>query len=579
MRKFLLILLATMTNLLSAQIKGTIKDTRGNPLSAVTIYPENSITGTTSNNEELYNLPSLDTLQLKQNYNYVPRTKAWVLINQQLNFKLNRLGFHINGRYISNFSKYDLNPNFTKNTFTNEVLRFSKNANKKDSPYWRNMHQVPLTTEKVEEYNIRNRISIVRRSKKYLDSVDTLQNKFAFIYFIKGYTYKHSYKNWVVNLEGLIDNFSFNTIQGFNTSIGVQYAKKQNNKGKWHELGTKINYGFSDKRVRPLLYLNKNWNTITRPKLCFVAGVTTQQFNERKPILKLNNTLNSLFFQSNYMKIFEKDFAKISFSQEIQNGIYFSTSLEYANRRPLYNTTDYYFSNFWNKIPYSSNNPLDKNNFTKAAFKSHKIATFNVGANFVFGQKHLSYPNSKLNLENSKFPSLDINYRKRFGATKGDLNSNLFTTNIRQNFKIRSYGNFAYHLRGGLFLKKKTIAFMDNLQANGNQLFFPIDHELNSFNLLEYYRFFTNNKTAEAHFEQNFKGTILSKIPIINQLNFHLIVGAKCLVMDTISPYTEYSIGLENVGFGKWRVFRFDYVNSFYKGIQETGFVFAWKFF
>ena len=279
------------------------------------------------------------------------------------------------------------------------------------------------------------------------------------------------------------------------------------------------------------------------------------------------------------MKIFEKDFAKISFSQEIQNGVYFSTSLEYAGRKPLFNSTNYYFSNFWNKKPYSSNDPVDKNNFTKATFKSHKIATFNIGATFIFDQKYASIKGNKLNLENSKFPSLDINYRKRFGAIKHKLNSDLFTTNIRQKFATRSYGNFTYHLRGGFFLKEKNLAFMDNLQPNGNQLFFPIDHELNSFNLLRYYRFFTNNKTAEAHFEQNFKGTILNKIPVINQLNFNLVVGAKCLVMDTISPYTEYSIGLENIGFGKWSVFRFDYVNSFYRGIQETGFVFAWKFF
>jgi hypothetical protein len=525
------------------------------------------------------NLPIVDTLKLKQNYNYTPKNKAWVLISQQIDFKVNIFGFNFNGKFASGYSEYNFKPDFKKSTFSNEILSFEKNATKKDTTYWNTLRPVPLTKEEIRDYSIKDSIKVVRKSKPYLDSINKVQNKFNFISPITGYTYRNSYEKWALNFDGLIDNFSFNTVQGFNTSIGVNYFKRQNNKGKWFTFGAKVNYGFSDDRVRPFVFFNKNWNNTSRPKLTFVAGLTTQQFNEREPIFKLNNTLNSLFFRNNYMKIFEKDFAKISFSQEVKNGFYLNTSLEYAGRKPLFNTTNYFFTNIWNDKPYTSNNPLDEKDFASAPFKGHEIATLNIGATFIFGQKYLSYPNGKFNIGNPKIPSLNINYRKRFGATEGRLNSDLFIANIRQKFKIGSYGDFAYHLRGGIFLKKKNLAFMDNLQANGNQLFFPIDHELNSFNILEYYRFFTNDRTAEAHFEHNFKGAILSKIPLVNQLNFHLVIGAKYLFMDNITPYSEYSIGLDNLGYGKWRVFRFEYVNSFYKGIQETGFVFAWKFF
>lgn len=525
------------------------------------------------------NLPMVDKLQLKQNYNYTSTNDAWVLISQQIDFKINIFGFNFDGKFSSAYSKYDFTPNYSEKTFTNEVLSFEKEATKKDSTYWNKLRPVPLTEEEVKDYKIKDSIKIVRKSKTYLDSVNTVQNKFNFLSPITGYTFRNSYEKWALNFEGLIDNFSFNTVQGFNASFAPSYFKRQNDKGKWWVIGAKVNYGFSDERIRPFVFFNKKWNNTSRPKLSFVAGLTTQQFNEREPIFKLNNTLNSLFFRSNYMKIFEKDFAKISFSQEVKNGFFLNTSLEYADRKPLSNTTNYFFTSIWNDKPYTSNNPLDANDFTSASFKGHEIATLNIDATFVFGQKYLSYPDSKFNIRNQKLPSININYRKRFGATRGALNSDLFIANIRQNFKVGNYGDFAYHLRGGAFLKKKNLAFMDNLQANGNQLFFPIDHELNSFNILEYYRFFTNGNTAEAHFEHNFKGTVLNKIPLINELNFHLVVGAKYLVMDTISPYSEYSIGLDNLGFGKWRLFRFEYVNSFYKGIQETGFVFAWKLF
>jgi len=278
------------------------------------------------------------------------------------------------------------------------------------------------------------------------------------------------------------------------------------------------------------------------------------------------------------MKIFDRTFAKIQYSEEIRNGVYFNTSLEYAKRTPLFNTTNYAFIKE-GSTGYWSNNPLDPENFTTSAFTEHSIATLNIGATFVFGQKYLSYPDRKSNEGNSKYPTVSANYRKRFGADRSELNSDLFIANIRQNLKAGNYGYFAYHIRGGAFLEKKNIAFMDNIQPNGNQLWFPIDVELNSFNLLEYYKYYTNDKYAEMHVEHNFRGALLGKIPLINKLNFYLVGGGKVLFMADKKPYTEYSIGLANVGFGKYRFLRFEYVNAQYGDIKETGFVFRASLF
>ncbi len=180
---------------------------------------------------------------------------------------------------------------------------------------------------------------------------------------------------------------------------------------------------------------------------------------------------------------------------------------------------------------------------------------------------------------NEKYPSLTVNYRKNFGASKANLNSDLFTANLKQDISAGNYGDFSYNARGGLFLKKKDIAFMDNLQANGNQLTFVTDNQLDSFGLLDYYKFYTNDKYAEAHVAHNFKGAILGKIPLLNKLNFHLVGGAKVLLMTDKNPYTEYAVGLGNIGFGKWRFLRIDYVKSNHAGIKNDGFLFRLRLF
>ena len=317
---------------------------------------------------------------------------------------------------------------------------------------------------------------------------------------------------------------------------------------------------------------------MSSPRMSISGGVKTAQFNGREPISKLDNMIRSLLRRENYIKIYEKEFARIAYSEEIKNGVYFSSSLEYANRKPLFNTTNYSFARQSKTEPYTSNNPLDPTDYTSAAFTDHKIATLNVGASFIFNQKYLSYPDRKFNVGNTKYPTLSVRYRKTFGASNGELNSDLFVASLKQNIDAGNYGKLAYKIRGGIFLNKKDIAFMDNLQANGNQLLFITDNQLSSFGLLEYYRFFTNDRYAEAHIEHNFKGALLGKIPLINKLNFHLVGGAKALFMADKNPYTEYSVGLANVGFGKWRFLRVDYVNSFHAGIKNEGFLFRMNF-
>jgi len=519
------------------------------------------------------NIPVVDVLKLKQNYNYSDKNDAWVLISQSIDFRVNALGFKFDGRFSSAFSNYDFIPNFNEKTFTNEVLTFEKEATEKDSSYWITLRPVPLTTEEVKDYEVKDSLKVVRKSKKYLDSVNKKQNKVSFLSPITGYTYKNSFEKWSLSYDGLIKDLGFNTVQGFNTSMGVSYSKNINDKGNWWSAGVNVNYGFSEKIARPTFFFNKKWNNISRPRMSISGGITTAQFNGRNPISKMDNLVRSLLRRENYLKIFEKEFAKIMYSEEIKNGIYFSSSLEYANRKPLFNTNNYSFARQSKTKPYTSNNPLDPTDYINTVFTEHSIASLKVGATFIFNQKYLSYPHRKFNIGNTKYPSLSLTYRKNFGASNSELNSDVFVANIRQNIDAGNYGKLAYNIGGGLFLKKKNIAFMDNLQANGNQLLFITDNQLSSFGLLEYYKFYTNDRYAEAHLEHNFKGSVLGKIPLINNLNFHLVGGVKSLFMADKKPYSEYSLGLDNIGFGKWRFLRIDYVKSFHAGIKNDGFL------
>lgn len=518
-------------------------------------------------------IPMIGDLRFKQDYNYAESNKAWVLISQSIDFQFGFFGFNVDGRFSSAYSNYDFNPGFDESTFTNVILSFEKDATEKDTAYWNTLRPVPLTVEEVKDYTLKDSIKAYRKSEKYLDSIDGVNNKFTITSPITGYTYRDSHEKWSFSYSGLLDDISYNTVQGWNLSTRLSYFKRQNDKGKWWNAGVNINYGLSDKEIRPIFYFNKKWNNFERQRISVSGGIATPQFNGRNPISKINNTIYSLLREQNYLKIYEKTYGRIGYSQEVGNGIYMSSSIEYADRKPLFNTTNYVMFGR-DDVAFQSNNPIDPTDFT-APFNQHRIWTFNLGASFVFGQKYLMYPNSKFGVGNPNYPTLSLAYRKTFGSDNSEYNSDLFLARLRQFVSLGNVGDFQYNVRSGIFLKQKDIPFMDYLHANGHQLNLAPSSYTNSFGLLDYYTLSTNDKYAEAHIQHNFKGFLLGKIPLINKLNFHLVAGAKGLFTGGRKPYSEYSVGIDNIGFGKWRFLRVDYVRSNFNGIKNDGFLFG----
>jgi hypothetical protein len=94
---------------------------------------------------------------------------------------------------------------------------------------------------------------------------------------------------------------------------------------------------------------------------------------------------------------------------------------------------------------------------------------------------------------------------------------------------------------------------------------------------MPYYSNSTNKSYFEAHLEHNDNGYIMNKLPLLNKLNSTLVLGFHSLGVVGAKPYSELTIGLDNLGFGKFKVFRFDYVRSYQSGFKAEGIVFGLK--
>jgi len=536
------------------KLEGTFYDKNGKLINKI------HVTGAQINN------PAIDVLNIKQDYNYDEKTQIWALILQTIDFKVGLLGFKMNGRFSASYSNYNFQPIYNKKTFTKEVLSFEKDATKKDSAYWSTLRPVPLTIEEKEDYLKKDSIKLIHTSKKYLDSVDTKSNRFKLFSPLLGYTHKNSYKKSSFNYKGPLLKTRFNTVQGFETTLGFRFAKRKNDLGNRWSIGTDLNYGFSEKKLRPIVSFYKNWNQFKRPQLSILAGNKISQFDYKNPMPTIPNTLLSLFFKDNYAKYYDKIFAKINFSEEITSGVRFFSSLEYAHRKPLFNNTD--FSFFYKDKVYLTNNPIASQS-TTAPFEEHAIFSTVIGTEINFGSKYILYPDAKYTIYNRKYPTLNINH----------LHSDFVSLKVNQNIGLASLGDFRYSAKTGAFLKEKEIAFIDFYHPLVNRILVTQKNRLTAFNISDYYQFSTNKAFAEVHTEHNFKGFLLNKIPLVKKLNLHTVISAKSYFSSDNKPYAEFGVGLDNIGWGKWRFLRVDFIQSHHNGNTQNGYLLGLNFF
>ena len=519
-----------------------------------------------------------DTIKIRQSLSFNKELNHWFVRSQTIDFGYSLFGFKGDGSFIANYTNYDFNPKLLSNKNKNEILIFEKNANKKESSYWEKKRPIALTKEEFEDYVKKDSIETKRTSKEFLDSLDNVNNKFKVENIFSGYSYNDSYNKKSFGISGPLSGVSFNTVQGYNISLRSYFNKRYNGYKKYIAFSSLVNYSVETKRLRIGVQGSYKFNAINNSILVVSAGVKTQQFNSNEPISKLSNLFSSLLFEKNFMKLYDKSFAKVNYSMELFNGVNFNSSFSYEKRKALFNTTDYVIFPK-EEVDYTSNNPLDPDAIDTAAFSNHDLLKFNLGLRIRFGEKFMTYPDIKVSITSSKYPKLFLDYTKGFNSSISDYNFDHLHFRIQQRVNLKSIGIYKYNLLAGTFFENKTLSFIDYKHFNGNQTYTKLNaNYLSSFKNLAYYDYSTSGDYFEYHSEHNFKGYILGKIPYINKLNYNLILGLHGISRIGKYPYNEFNIGISNLGWKKYRFLRLDYVLSQVNGKRNEALMFGLSF-
>jgi hypothetical protein len=511
----------------------------------------------------------LDTLRLEQLYSPTAN-ETWVMKNQVLYPAVKMFGFDGYGSFVNVYSNYDLNPQFEKGYFNNTILKYTDSSNKKPGEYWDENRPIVLRQEEITDYQKKDSLEQLKKSPAYLDSIDRERNKITLAeLFLTGISISRQKSRSFYSLPGLLRLFSYNTVEGLVINFNTTYTKRLDTVSTGRRsisITPEIRYGFSNRHTNANLSLNYNYGKKFLSTISISGGTDVFQFNNAEPVGVLGSTLGALVFAENNLKVYEATYGRFNFTKGIGGGVTMQVSLNYQDRSPLENSTDFTF-NKKKKNDFTPNRPLpqfDRN------IEKHQAFISSIGIQWQPGTKYIEYPERIVSM-GSEAPTFNITYTQ---AIKNIINSDVAYSKLlfqlRDNINLKLLGSFAYRIDFGGFLNKDSVAIPDYVHYQGNMSTLLSNTYINAFQLVPHY-YFSNQSPffSLLNAEHHFNGFITNKIPGLKQLKWNLVTGVNALNIKGSKYYVEPFVGLENI----FKIIRIDYIWGFEKrALQRSGF-------
>ncbi|MBS1511754.1 MAG: carboxypeptidase-like regulatory domain-containing protein [Bacteroidetes bacterium] len=520
-------------------------------------------------------LEILDTLQITQIH--VPAgNDVWRVKNQLLHFNFKLLGIDAIGNFVNVYSNYNINPVFSKKFFDNVVIKYDTGVNKKSVAYWDSIRPVPLAPEEKKDYQVKDSLYQVQkdsvRSKHSVDSLNKNQAKIKiWDVFWNGAHHTHytatGSTTW--STLPLLKYLEYNTVEGLVVNAGAEYNKYMKALKSNFTITPYVRYGFSNTHLNAwadIVFRTRDWGIdkkVKRQSWTLSGGKRVSQFNKESTITPLNNSITTLFWGDNFMKIYENYFGSVGFNKRYENGLQLKLNALYEDRIPLVNTTNFTIFKK-DTINIKPNYPYEK--ITESEFPRHQAFLLSVDVSIRPGQKYIEFPRSKIPI-GSKFPLFSLNYTKAvpniFGSDE-DFDKWKFTVSDTRNFKLA--GELKYKVGMGGFITHNKVFIQDYQHFDGNRSTQASEY-VNSFQLASYYA----NSTAAhfytfGHLEHHLNGLLTNKIPLLKQLGWNMVVGTNAFFVNEDNNYAEFFVGLENI----FKVFRIDFVSAVENSKQST---------
>lgn len=446
----------------------------------------------------------------KVNYEEVGPGK-WKSVDRTFFYTANwgKKEYDVNTQIID--SNFDLNPDFGKNFFGSEIIKYSEEALERDTTIWEKLRpqNIHISREEREFIIERDSAWTYDHSEEYYMAQDSDYNKITLLNILwSGVNYRNRGKGLELGFNSLAESFEVFGVGGYRANLGGYVEKElstSNKLGIYYDLS----YGFNNRDVKGALRVGYTYMPQKFARFFVRVGDTYD-------LLTTNESLQNIIRVSNYIR---NQRIGVGHVFEVVNGLYLSGEVSFADKSDI---QDLDLSNDLRQSIFGATD-------IATDFERYKAFIFEADITYKFGQKYITKGRKKVILGNN-YPTLNLKYKKGIpGIFDSEVNYDHLELRMSQEMPNTKFGNANWYALVGSFVNTENLRVVENRFFRGSTPYLFAD-PLRDYQLLA-----ATQQTRETYlqgmFIHHFNGFIMDKIPLLNFLQLELTAGAAALAL------------------------------------------------
>ena len=432
-----------------------------------------------------------------------------------------------------------------------EKIDIEKDALKKDTAYWNAIRPIPLTTIESKLPGMKDsNVSAAKDTLSGRDSITIGSSKKPLgkmMNFLFSKTGFYAFDSTLhITYNGLIGfkKIDFNTVDGFiyRQTIGLE---QKIDSAHTLKVDPGIAYAFSRNRVMWWTDIHYDYAPMRVGNIKFHIGSESADYNSESGINTTINSLASLFFRRNYLKLYQQNQAYVTNKIDLASGLNLSATLGYRLAMPLNNNSDYSFF-YRDEREYTPNIP-GNNPDNELRNVTNEEAYWDIQLEYT-PQYYYKVRDGRKHYQHSKYPTLFIRNRMAVpGIVHSTADYDLLEFGARQRKEWGMMHAFSWNFKAGFFLNQDQVFLMDDKYFNNQDLPFVLGNSDNAFRQLPAYQYATIHNFAEVHILFTTPYLLIKYLPFLSSKiwceNLHL----NYLTTNSVKNYWEIGYSVSQI--------------------------------